>query len=607
MAAQSVFQEGRKPHWLKPNHASRSPHRWVVIDSETHRERDARGEVQRFRLAVGKRWTDEGRVIRNEEQCVADTPEELWKWVSDFTRKGKRTVLWAHNLDFDVQVTRAFEILPQLGWDLEWSNLDAQVSMVTWRREGCTLAMTDTYTWCPKPLAELGKLLRIVKPDLPDEDDSREAWVTRCTADVDITTEVVRTLVDYVRDADLGNMQMSGAGMGHSMWRHKYLEHKIMVHADPSAIEAERTAMHTGRAEAWRHGTYNGQKLYEWDLKNAYTRIAANEELPYKLIGYRATPDMDWLAEWRDRWRVLYHVNVSTEVPVVPAVHEERRVWPVGQFETVLWDCELDLAVKEGAEIEVLGVWCYLKAPIMQKWANHTLDVLDNDPPSIPAIVKVWYKHQARATIGRCGMRYTNWLLAGPDHIGITGFSVATDLHDGRTFRQLHLGGKLWEEDSRTEGRDSLPQVPSWVAARCRVTLWEAMRHVGLDDVWYVDTDSILVDDVGHARMQALAQEQPALGWRVKGIHQYAEIHGPRQIVIDNVPRIAGMPKKARRTGSDTWEGEVWQRMGGALERGDITTARVLDQQWLMQWEDRRRTHAAHGRTEAVRLPAVPG
>jgi hypothetical protein len=607
MDTRSPFAEGRAPHWLKPNHASRSPHRWIVIDSETHRQRDARGEVQTFRLAVGQRWTDEGRVIRHEEQRVADTPEELWEWVSDFTRRGKRTVLWAHNLDFDLQVTRAFDILPQLGWDLEWSNLDAQVSMVTWRRDGRTLAMTDTYTWCPRPLQELGTLVRIAKPDLPDDDDGRQAWVTRCTADVEITTQVVRTLIDHVRDGDLGNMQLSGAGMGHSMWRHKYLDHKILVHADASAIEAERTAMHTGRAEAWRHGVYNGQALYEWDLRNAYTRIARDDDLPYKLIGYRDNPPQDWLDGWWDKWRVLAKCRVRTETPVVPAVHEERRIWPVGEFETVLWDCEIDCARGEGAEVEILGVWCYLKAPIMRRWAEHTLRVLDNDPDDIPAVVKIWYKHQARATIGRCGMRYTNWLPAGPDWIGLTGFSIATDTHDGRTFRQLHLAGKLWEEDSRTEGRDSLPQVPSWIAARCRVTLWQTMRYIGLQDVWYVDTDSVLVDDVGHARMLRLNDERPQLGWRVKGIHRYAEIHGPRQIILDQVPRIAGMPKRARRTGPDTWEGEVWQRMGGALERGDITQARVLDQRWSMTWDDRRRTHLAHGRTEAVRLPNVAG
>lgn len=547
-----MFRDGRTPHWLKPNHASRSPHRWITMDSEAHRTKDAMGEVQTFRLAVAQRWTDEGRIIRHDEKGIFGTAEKLWQWVSEFTRAGKRTVLWCHNLDYDVQVTKAFEILPALGWTLEWSNLDAQVSMVHWRKGTAALVMTDTYTWVPRPLADLGVMVRIPKPDLPDEDDSEAAWVTRCTADVDITTAVVRTIIDYVRDADLGNMQMSGAGQGHSMWRHKYLDHKILVHDDQKAIEAERAGMHTGRAEAWRHGVYTDVTLTEWDLKNAYTRIAAREALPYKYMGYRANPDMGFYAKWRKSWRMLAHVRISTEIPVVPAIHDEKRVWPVGQFETVLWDCEVDLALKEGAEVEFLGIWGYLKAPVMRRWAQHTLHVLDDDPADVPDVMKVWYKHQARATIGRCGMRYTEWEDAGPDDLGITGFSMATRAETGRHFRMLHLGGQMWAEGGKVEGRDSLPQVPSWIAARARVTLWEAMRHVGLERVWYVDTDSVLVGPAGDKRMRQLAKDKPGLGWRVKGIHRYAELHGPRQIILDSVPRIAGMPKKARRTGKDT-------------------------------------------------------
>lgn len=602
MAGQNIFQDGRKPHWLKANHLNRTPHRWIVMDSEAHRNKTVFGESQTFRLAIARRWHDEGGTVRQEETDLFRDPWDLWSWVSEFTRKGRRTVLWCHNLDYDLQITKAFEILPALGWDLEWSNLDEQVSMATWRREGVTLAMTDTYTWCPRRLEDLGAMVRVPKPRLPDDDDSDAAWVERCMADVDITAAVVHEIIDYVRTADLGNMQLSGAGMGHSMWRHKYLTHKILVHDDARAIEAERTAMHAGRAEAWQHGTFSGSPLYEWDMRNAYTAIARDEDLPYKFIGYRHDPDPAWVEGWRSKWRMLFHVRIRTEIPTVPTVHEERRVWPVGEFDTILWDCEIDLARREGAEIVYLGVWCYLKAPIMQAWAQHTLTVLADEPAHIHPVILLWYKHQARATIGRCGMRYTNWVDAGPDWMGLTGFSMATDAADGRTFRLLHLGGKVWEEHGKTESRDSLPQVPSWIAARCRVLLWEAMRHVGLDDVLYVDTDSLLTSGEGHERMQAFARAHPAAGWRVKGIHRHAEIHGPRQILLSDRPRISGVPGKARRTGPATWEGEVWQRLGGALERGCVTEAKVLNRVWQLQWNDRRRTHVAHGRTEPVRL-----
>lgn len=598
-----MFNDGRVEHWIRKNHATRSPHRWVVMDSEAYRTPDELGERQTFRVGVARRWTDDGGKIRQDATIVADTPEALWEWIGEFARPGKRTVVWCHNLDYDLQLTRAFFVLPAQGWDLVWSNLDSQVSMSKWTRGGATLVMTDTYTWCPAPLDKLGHLLGMHKTPIPDEDDSREAWITRCTRDVEITTEVVKCIIDFVRENELGNMQMSGAGMGYAMWRHKFLDSKILVHATEHAIEAEREAMHTGRAEAWRHGLYDGPQLVEWDLTNAYTRIARDCDLPRKLVRYDPGPSMGRYRDWRKDWRVLMRCTVTTEQPVVPCHHDGRYVWPVGTFDTTLWDCEVDLALQEGATIVPHQMWGYLRAPVMRQWAEHTLTVLQEQPASVPPLMLLWYKHQARATIGRCGIRYAQWEHLGDDWLGITGLSLAGDTAAGTTSRLLHLGGQVWEETGRTEGRDSIPQLPSWIAARCRVTLWEAMRHAGLEHVYYVDTDSVLVDRAGDQAMQQLADARPELGWRVKGIHRRVEIHGPRQIIVDDLPRIAGVSKRAERTAPDTFTGHVWRRTAGALQDRDAGAVRVDDHTWTITWSDPRRRHVADGRTVALRLP----
>lgn len=573
------------------------------MDSEAYRTRDDLGERQTYRVGVARRWTDDGGKVRGDSTIVADTPEALWEWISEFTRPGKRTVMWCHHLDYDLQLTRAFFVLPALGWNLVWSNLDSQVSMSKWTRDGATLVMTDTFTWFPVALQKLGDLMGIDKPALPDEDDSREAWVTRCRGDVEITTAAVRTLIDFVRENELGNMQMSGAGMGYAMWRHKFLDSKILVHANPQAIEAEREAMHTGRAEAWRHGTYQGPQLVEWDLANAYTRIARDCNLPRKLVRYDPGPTLGRYKIWRKDWRVLVRCTVTTEVPVVPCHHQGRYLWPVGTFRTTLWDCELDAALAAGATVVPEEMWGYLTAPAMHDWAEHTLRVLEEQPEHVPAIMLLWYKHQARATIGRCGIRYAQWEHLGDDWLGITGLSLAGDAEAGTKVRLLHLGGQVWEEAGKTEGRDSIPQLPSWIAARCRVILWGAIQAAGTEHVYYCDTDSLLVDAEGDAAMAQLAQAHPELGWRVKGIYRKVEIHGPRQIIKAEVPHIAGVKKTARRIGPDTFVGEVWRRTAGALLDQDAGAVRVDDHTWTIAWSDPRREHVDSGRTVALRLP----
>lgn len=592
----------RQFHWLKPNHATRSPHRWTVMDSETHAEKAWYGEVQTFRLAVVRRWHDERGKVAGMATQVCDDPESVWEFITQWCRKGATTVLWCHNLDFDLQVTRAFEILPQLGWRMVWCNLDQQVSMAKWTRDGATLKMADTNAWVAKPLATVGAMLGVGKPDLPAEDESREAWERRCVADVEITTCLVMALIDYIRDNQLGNMQFSGAGMGYAMWRHKYLDHQVLVHANEGAILAERAAMHTGRAEAWRHGTYTGEPLYEWDLTNAYTIIARDCNLPRQLLKEDSDPTPGRYSRWADKWALLAKVEITTELPCVPAQEDGRIVWPVGTFTTWLWDCEIEMARKEGAAITLLHVYAYYRGPIMKRWAEHTLDVLHGDHPEIHDVVKLWYKQQARSVIGRCGVKYTCWENSGPDHIGMTGLSTASRDGGETTFRLLHVGGELWEETGQQEGRDSMPMIPSWIAAQCRVRLWRAMSVATLEDVYYVDTDSLIVNEDGHTRMLGFAHLHPELGWRVKGTYRRAEIHGPRQIVLEREQRISGVPKKAQRTGPARFEGEVWQRAAAGLAGGRLGEVRVSERKWHINWTDRRRRQLADGTTEPLRL-----
>lgn len=601
--AGAQFQDGRQWHWLRRNHLTRMPHRWIVMDSEAHRRADAFGETMTFRLAVARRWHDDnGRIIKTETQ-VHDDPNRLWEFISAHTRPGASTVLWCHNLDFDLQNTDAFRILPTLGWKLEWANLDEQVSMAKWSRDGASLKMADTMSWVPKPLEVIGQTLGIGKPDLPKEDDSRAAWERRCVADVEITTCLVRTLLDYIRENELGNMQFSGAGMGYAMWRHKYLDDKVLVHADPAAIEAERAAMHTGRAEVWRHGKYPKTKLYEWDMANAYTRIAKDSDLPRQLIKEDPDPTMGRYKRWAQKWALLAKAEITTDVPCVPVREDSRELWPVGTFTTWLWDCELQLAIEEGATVRLVHVYAYLRGPIMARWAAHTLDVLHGTHPEIPDVVKLWYKHQARATIGRCGLRYTQWEPSGPDWIGMTGISTVTTQANPEPHRLLHIGGELWEESGKVEGRDSMPMIPSWIAARCRVILWRTMRMIGLQHVYYVDTDSILVDAAGHDLMEAYAGGRNPDGWRVKGIYRRAELYGPRQIILEWEPRIAGVPKRAERTEHATFEGHIWQRAAAGLAAQAHGSIRVSNRTWHPQWSDRRRRHLDDGTTAAVRLP----
>jgi hypothetical protein len=592
----------RGAHYLKQNEAVRYPHRWVVLDTEARTTHDGPLERQRWRLGVACRWRDDTK--RDAEPDYADfaDPADLWRWIAEWTKPGYRTVLWCHNLSYDLRIAKAFHILPKLGWELEWCNLDRQVSTARWRREKATLLMCDLFTWCPWPLEKLGRDLGIAKPDLPDDDDSDDAWLTRCRADVEITTAAVRQLLDYTKGRELGSWQPSGAGMAWAWWRHKHLTHRVLVHDDNEAIEAEREAMHTGRCEAFLHGDPVPGRWTEWDMNVAYLRVAKEAELPARLCAVYDNPSLD-LYKLSERYHArLCRVRVKTEVPVLPTHHEGVMIWPVGEFTTTVWDVELDEALAAGASVILDKMWCYRRAPFLRSWAAETFELLEGGAAQVPPIARLWLKHQSRALIGRLAVRYPSWEPFGANPEDWCGLSKFVDLGEASVTRMLALGDKTWLETEPAEGENSLPQATGWIMAACRVRLWRTLQALDPKTVAYCDTDSIVVNARGSRDLAAFAEANPEYGWRRKRADRKLRIWGPRQLELGGATRFSGVPKRAERQSEGVWRGAVWQSLAASLEAGSAGSVVITNRSWQIAGTDRRRSGGPDGPTEPYRL-----
>jgi hypothetical protein len=127
--------EERKAHWIKHNQQERIPPRMIAFDTESKAVYDDGIEVQSFRMCAAVRWRTDLKTGDHAEGKVFSSPEEFWAWVSSYCHKETRTVVWAHNLGYDARISQVFTILPQLGFELEWCNLDRNVSSMTWRSD----------------------------------------------------------------------------------------------------------------------------------------------------------------------------------------------------------------------------------------------------------------------------------------------------------------------------------------------------------------------------------------------------------------------------------------------------------------------------------------
>lgn len=579
----------RNPHWIRENHQERIPSRMVAFDTESKSSRNGDVETQEWRIGCAIRWRTDLATGDHAEVGTFETPESLWKWVDEYGKTEKRTVVWAHNLGYDVRISQAMTILPTLGYALEWCNLDQNVSAMTWRSDHGTIVMADTYTWVPMGLGALAPSVGTPKYEMPKRTDDDESWYVYCLRDAQIVYRIVTALVHFMRTEHLGNWQPTGAGMAYATWRHRFMPDRVLVHNDTAALAAERAAMHTGRAEAWKHGKIIGVPWTEVDMRNAYATIGRDCELPRKLHMHTRSINATQYSRLANHYRVLGRCTIRTSVPAVPCRKGGKTLWPVGTWETWLWDTEIDAALRCGAEVKIHETYCYTRAYILRDWATWILGILSDQDSKVSPIVRTWLKHASRALIGRLSLMTRSWEQFGGNPDGITGITHMTDSESGKTRRMLHVGDVTLIESDADETQNSIPMVTSWIMAECRVRLWDAMNTAGLHNLAHVDTDSVLVNPDGLVRLQAAGLAGDGLPWRVKGAWLTIDVRGPRHYYRGKTRVIAGVPLRATQARPGTFEGERWASMATDLEsRGDGVVTTWQDQ-WTPKAQDTRR------------------
>jgi hypothetical protein len=591
-----------RSHRIRPNETSRVPRRWIVLDTEAEQVQTLTEKTQTFRLAVtsfDRTDTDDHHPIETQWRTHR-SPVELWCYIVNHTRRRSRTVVVAHNMAYDLRISDAFTILPQLGWTMTRLAIHERAVNASFRRGDRTLVLADSMSWLPMSLERIGALVDLDKVDLPAFTDSDDEWERRCRRDVEILRAAYLSLVEWVKADDLGNWQKTGAGMAWANWRHRHYSHTVYVHDDERAQAAEVEANYAGRCEAWRHGELDGRAWTEWDLPLAYPRVALDVAVPVNFQGVMTGTSWDKYVRAMSTRRLLVKATVATDVPCLPASQDGRILWPVGKLSGYWWDTELRLAEAEGATIEPTGAYVYTAQPALSEWASWIIEAIESPDSQLTQIQRAAVKVWARALIGRFATRYTVWEDNGPAIDPGVGIHDIADITRDKVGQVLTFGSQSWVGWESTYGQDACVGVMGVIMAEARVRLWQLMRVAGLDHVAYVDTDSIVTDAVGSSRLASHIEAGGGWGLRVKDRWRKLTVLGPRQLVVEGHQRVAGIPKTAELHPSGQWVGETWEGLTAALRAGRPDRVIIRPASWNVRGVDNRRGHLADGSTYAL-------
>lgn len=367
----------------------------------------------------------------------------------------------------------------------------------------------------------------------------------------------VMAMIAALQEYKLGALQCTAGSQSMVAWRRSMMTQTVLVHENALATGIEDSAYYGGRCEAFRLGSLP-DRVWHLDVSAMYPYCYGAADLPVCLLGAAdnvSVSDIELLASDHG---VIADVRITTQQPCYPYrdVRNRLTVWPVGSFRTSICGPELSDALNLGIVSGCYRAAWYAMAPALQEYSRRMRLMRAKLAGDVCALQ--WAKALAVCIVGKMGQRSRRWI----DDASTLPHGPWSQWYQGGleapAVRWRSIAGHEQREEVDGFSWDACPAMAGWITSLARMRLLAIIRCAGWANVYYCDTDSVMV---GEAGFSALA----AAGWiadgewgklRVKRYSDRVSIGGIKSYVEDGVSTDAGKSKRAgRATGSD---GAVW-------------------------------------------------
>lgn len=556
----------RRPHYLKETSSRATPRELIAFDTETIPRIVDPSTVEHI-LNFG--WACYTYRNRNDNWTTPiwfrfETALQLWQWVEGICKRKKRTYMYCHNANFDWQSTAMPQTLPAIGWTCEKAIIEDPPNYFLWRKDDRTLALLDSTNYWPEALAKIGERIGLSKLDMPADWSDRDRADTYCKRDVEI---VLRTMLDWfawIERNDLGSAAISRAGQAWTAYRHRFMQADIFIDDNEKALRIARDSYIGGRTEAWHINT-TLPDVTVLDVNALYPSVMRHNLYPTKLIGVYKRVSLEELGDLCSKYCVVACVTIDTDEPIYPERIKTGIVFPVGRFTTTLATPEIDCGLQRGHIRECSQCAVYECADLFTNYMDevYALRLAYKKAGDLAGYNNM--KHLMASLYGKFGQRGGHEEIIGKCLDTALHVETELDLDTGKRYRVRYIAGVILCRALDEETRDSHPAIAAHVTAYGRQILWAGAETAGLQNVYYMDTDSLHVNSAGLSRMQPQLDPERLGCFKIEKHVEHAFYRGAKDYDLDAMTRTKGVRSKAIQLSSNVYEQEQWVSLSGSI------------------------------------------
>jgi len=578
----------RIPHYIKHNRSSGTPHNVIFFDCETNGEvidGDTIEATLNFGWACYTRRIGKGNWAALKWQRFEDA-DAFWDFVAQFVRPKRRLYIMAHNLNFDFAQVKGFHRLQSDGWECTSRIIAPKILNLTYRKDGASIRLVDTYNYYPMALKAVGAMVGLEKYDFPDESVGPETWDDYCRRDVEIMVEAMKLWWRRIKEWELGNFAVTLASQCMNAYRHRFMHTPIFIDNNTKAAEVGRKSYLGGRNEAFYIGEIP-ERVWCLDINSMYPYIMKNYSMPYRLATTRTNITPEALALALETYLIVADVELEVTEPVIPIRYEGRTTWPLGSFNAALTTPELRYALENGMVKRVnyaaFYLWDFIFSDYVDFFYSERMKARAEGDTATEGIVKLFLN----ALYGKFGQRGQKWELVGEAEDLDVRYYDYYNSTSGELIKYRQFAGVLEQLQGAAESRDSFPAIAAHVTSYARMYLWRLMNAAGRENVFYTDTDSLMVNETGYENLKSLVQADTLGALKLEWESDNVTIHGLKDYVVDSTVKIKGIRKDAEIVGPGVFRQDQFRGIQGMIRDGDLDRIliKTVEKKLLRQYQ----------------------
>lgn len=540
----------RPPHHLRPNKGGEMPTHLHFVDCETVPEYVSRG-VQRQSMWYGVHcYVRRAAKDRKEKQewSTFMAPGELWDLVVSHIAGKNRHYVLAHNLKADARALHMVRELRKRGWVLKhrWEGSNARI--FRWSKGKCTIMVLDNMNWFPVSIEAIGKWVGVEKIEIDWEHPDKEAVKRRCHNDVLTMVKAWDWWLKTIQEYDWGNFGITATSQAWHMYLHRYYKDNVKIHASYRLCHLERAAMRGARADVQRLGRWSGQTFYDLDGNAHYASQQVKYPYPVRLLEHHNSVPVEHLVDALKKYAIVAKVLFTTPVPAIPHKVFGFMCYPTGTFVETLTTRELQFVLERG---EILAVYRFARYKQAMMFKEAIEEIRSKEVAAKSAgnrILFLLYKKMRQGLYGKWAQRGTRmkrlkkrppWALDGTRT-----YDQAKD--EEKVYEEF--GGEWWEISKELVSFNSFPAVGAHITADARLALYEWIEAAGWENVYVVDTDGLMVNQIGFDRLKHLLHPSKLGYLKIEKVADCASVVAPKHWSCGDAVRWKGKPKNAVET-----------------------------------------------------------